>query len=171
MGGSDLQAVETYTYDDVPNGQTDYNLDHFSIDKDRQFFIPVIKEALAVNPNLKLLGTPWSAPAWMKESHTLNGGQFKSDTRVYQTYAMYFVKFIEAYKAEGIPIEALAVQNEPLYETNGYPTMKMTAEQQTVFIRDHLGPLFRQRNIHTKILIFDHNWSDAWYPEQVVSDG
>ncbi|XP_060587866.1 uncharacterized protein LOC132743367 [Ruditapes philippinarum] len=82
-----------------------------------------------------------------------------------------FVKFIEAYRSEGIHIESLTVQNEPLLSRDDYPTMKMSADQQKAFIRDHLGPLFKQRNIHTKILAFDHNWSDSWYPEQVVSDG
>lgn len=171
MGCSDLNAVEPYTYDDIPSGQTDFNLNQFSINKDRAFVIPVIKEALSINPNLKIIATPWSAPAWMKNNRNLNGGDFIDSWNYWQTYAQYFVKFIEAYRAEGINIESLTVQNEPLLSRDDYPTMKMSANQQKAFIRDHLGPLFKQRNIHTKILAFDHNWSDSWYPEQVVSDG
>ncbi|XP_053395890.1 uncharacterized protein LOC123525833 [Mercenaria mercenaria] len=171
MGCSDLNAVQPYTYNDIPNGQTDFSLNQFSIDKDRAFVIPVIKEALSINPTLKIMATPWSAPAWMKNNRNLNGGDFVDSWNYWQTYAQYFVKFIEAYKAEGITIESLTLQNEPLLSRNDYPTMKMSAGQQQAFIRDHLGPLFRQRNIHTKILVFDHNWSDSWYPEQVISDG
>lgn len=166
-----MNAVDPYTYDDIPNGQTDFNLDHFSINKDRSFVIPVLKEALSINPNLKVMATPWTAPAWMKNNRKLNGGGFIDSWNYWQTYAQYFVKFIEAYKAEGINIESLTVQNEPLLSRDDYPTMTMSANQQIVFIRDHLGPLFRQRNINTKILAFDHNWSDSWYPEQVINDG
>lgn len=171
IGGSDFQAVQPYTYDDLPNGvQTDFNLNYFNISKDRDFVIPILKEALSINPSLKILGTPWSAPAWLKKSHKLNGGEIKTDTSYLGTYAEYFVKFIQAYQAEGIHIDALTVQNEPLLSSNGYPSMIMHATTQQAFIRDHLGPLFKQRNINTKILIWDHNWSGSWYPEQVLSD-
>ncbi|KAL4236680.1 hypothetical protein ACF0H5_005064 [Mactra antiquata] len=170
MGGSDFNAVPTYTYDDMGPGQTDFDMNHFSIQADKAFFIPVIKEALSVYPNLKILATPWSAPGWMKTSHGLNGGEFINDGRYMQAYALYFAKFIEAYRSEGIQIESVSCQNEPLLSRDDYPTMKMSADVQKAFIRDHLGPLFRQRNINTKILVFDHNWSDPWYPESVVND-
>ena len=84
--------------------------------------------------------------------------------------AEYFVKFIEAYNAQGIPIHAVSVQNEPLLSKEAYPTMTMQAGTQQAFIRDHLGPLLRRKNLNTKILIYDHNWSGSWYPEQVLSD-
>ncbi|XP_045157181.2 uncharacterized protein LOC123523584 [Mercenaria mercenaria] len=170
MGCSDFNALEVYTFNDIPSGQTDFILDHFSIDKDRAFVIPVIKEALLVNPNLKIMATPWSAPAWMKNNRNLNGGDFVDSWNYWHSYAMYFAKCIEAYKAEGINIESLTVQNEPILSRDDYPTMVMTVNQQKAFIRDHLGPLFRQKNIQTKILVFDHNWSDSWFPEQVISD-
>lgn len=170
MGCSDLQAVEPYTYDDVPNGQTDFDLHHFTIDKDRAFVIPVLKEALTINPNLKIMASPWTAPAWMKTSHKFYGGDFINDARYMQTYANYFVKFIEAYKAEGINIDSLSVQNEPLLAKDDYPTMVMNVDVMKIFIRDHLGPLFRQRHIATKILIWDFNWDGSWYPEAIISD-
>ena len=173
MGGSDFQAVAPYTYDDLPNDvNTDFNLTHFSIDKDRAFVIPILKEALSINPSLKILATPWSAPAWMKKSHSLNGGEINTDSNYLRALAHYFVKFIQAYEAEGIHIDALSVQNEPLLSRSGYPTMKMEAATQQTFIRDHLGPLFKQPGSRTnaKILIYDHNWSGSWYPEQVLSD-
>ena len=90
MGGSDFQAVQPYTYDDLPNGvQTDFNLNYFNISKDRDFVIPILKEALSINPSLKILGTPWSAPAWLKKSNKLNGGEIKTDTSYLQTYAEF----------------------------------------------------------------------------------
>ena len=171
MGGSDFQAVPPYTYDDLPAGvSTDFDLNHFSIDKDKAFVIPVLKEAISINPSLKILATPWTAPAWMKKSHQLFGGEINTDANHLQALAKYFVKFIEAYQSEGIRIDSLSVQNEPLLSRDSYPTMTMQAATQQAFIRDHLGPMFVQRNINTKILIYDHNWSGSWYPEQVLSD-
>lgn len=170
MGCSDFNAQEVYTFDDIPSGQTDFDLNHFSINKDKAFLISVLKEALSINQNLKIMATPWSPPAWMKNNRNLNGGDFVDSWHYWQTYANYFVKFIEAYKAEGIHIDSLTVQNEPILSLDTYPTMVMTVNQQKVFIRDHLGPLFKQKNIQTKIMVYDHNWSDSWFPEQVHSD-
>lgn len=171
MGCSDFQAVQPYTYDDLPSGvQTDFNLNYFNISKDHAFVIPILKEALSINPSLKILATPWTAPAWMKKSHKLFGGEINTDSRYLQVLAEYFVNFIKAYRNEGIQIDSLSVQNEPLLSRDDYPTMTMSAATQQSFIRDYLGPLFRSRNINTKILIYDHNWSGAWYPEQVLSD-
>lgn len=171
MGSSDLNAVDPYTYDDVPDGQTDFNLNNFSIEKDKAFIIPVLKEALSINPQLKIMATPWTAPAWMKTTKNLFGGEFINDARYMQTYAQYFVKFFDAYAAEGITIDTFSVQNEPVLSKDDYPTMIMNIEPMKVFIRDHLGPLLRQRNIKTKLLIWDHNWSGSWYPDAVLSDG
>ena len=171
MGGSDFQAVQPYTYDDLPSGvQTDFNLTHFSIDKDRAFVIPILKQAISINPSLKILATPWTAPAWMKQSHKLFGGEINTDSKYLKVLAEYFVKFIDAYNAEGIHIDALSVQNEPLLSRNNYPTMTMQAGTQQAFIRDHLGPMLKRKHLNTKILIYDHNWSGSWYPEQVLND-
>lgn len=171
MGSSDLNAVDPYTYDDMPNGQTDFNLNHFSIDKDKAFIIPVLKDILAVNPNLKLMATPWSAPAWMKTTKNLFGGEFINDSRYMQTYAQYFIKFFEAYKVEGITFDSFSVQNEPLLSKNDYPTMIINIDPMKAFIKDHLGPLLRQKNIKSKLLLWDYNWSGSWYPEAALNDG
>ncbi|XP_063418502.1 uncharacterized protein LOC134701298 [Mytilus trossulus] len=172
MGGSDLQAVPPYTYDDMPNGQTDFNMDHFSVNKDREFFIPIIKEALSLNPKLKILGSPWSPPAWMKSSNSLYGGDFHVDYdgKYQQALSLYFVKFIQAYKAEGIDIHAITIQNEPRYQTTGYPTMTMSWQIQRDLVKWHMGPLFLSNNIYTRILIFDHNWDIHAYPENILKD-
>lgn len=171
MGASDFMAVNPYTYDDIDTHGTDFDLNHFSIDKDQAFVIPILKEARSINPDLRIMATPWSAPAWMKVSHNLAGGDMNSGSRYLQTYANFFLKFIQAYQNEGIHIDALTVQNEPLFTTSEYPSMGLSADLEKVFIRDHLGPLFQQNNINTKILIFDHNWADDWYPEEIVNDG
>ena len=167
MGASDFMAVHPYTYADTWN---DYDLQHFSIDKDLAFFIPILRQAVSINPHLKIMATPWSAPAWMKGNGNLNGGNLNGNDRVYRTYANYFLKFIQAYATHGIRIESLTVQNEPQYETSEYPSMKMSPDQQRTFIKDYLGPLFKQRGITTKILVWDHNWDGTWFVDSVLSD-
>ena len=171
MGASDFMAESPYTYNDIDQHDTDFDLSHFSIDKDKVFVLPILTEARAINPELRIIATPWSAPAWMKDTHTLAGGTLNHDAQYIDTYANYFLRFIQAYEREGVHIDALTVQNEPLFSTNKYPSMNMSADLQKAFIRDHIGPLFHQNNIHTKIILFDHNWSDDWYPESVVEDG
>lgn len=85
-------------------------MDHFSIDQDKAYIIPIIKEALSINPDLRILGSPWSGPSWMKDPFGLFGGNLKGDWNTLQAFALYLVKFIEAYQAEGIPITTLTVQ-------------------------------------------------------------
>lgn len=166
-----MMAVSPYTYDDLDNNDTDFNMEHFSIDKDKDFVIPILKEALEINPDLKIMGSPWSAPAWMKKSHKLFGGVFNDEPEYMQALALYLVKFIQAYEAEGIPIDSFTVQNEPTIERFDYPTMIMNVSTMIVFIKDYLGPLLRQNNITTKLLIWDFNWIDPWYPEAILQDG
>ncbi|ERJ11220.1 glycoside hydrolase family 30 protein [Haloplasma contractile] len=167
MGASDF-ALDSYTYNDLPLGQTDPNLEHFSIERDRRHVIPVLKRAKALNNDLYLMGTPWSMPAWMKDSETLNGSRLSSD--YYDPFANYFVKFIKAYEEEGLPIYAVTLQNEPLHETSHYPSMKMPVNQQTHLIKHYVGPTFESNNIDTKIIAYDHNWSDWSYPNTVLND-
>src|SRR5208283_5099842 len=102
--------------------------------------IPVLKEIMAVNPAIKILSSPWSAPPWMKTNNKVKGGRLKPE--YYGVYAKYFVKYIEGMKAEGIRIDAITVQNEPLNAGNT-PSMQMSAEEQAVFIKNHLGPAFK----------------------------
>ncbi|MEI5906244.1 glycoside hydrolase family 30 beta sandwich domain-containing protein [Bacillus spongiae] len=167
VGASDF-SLENFSYNDIASGTTDFPLNHFSIDKDKQNVIPMLKEVLTINPDLKLLGTPWSAPAWMKDSSTLNGGKLLP--QYYQAYADYIVKYINSYENEGLPIYAFTVQNEPHHETSGYPSMMMEASEQIDFIKNHLGPTFTNESIDTKILSWDHNWNEYDYPIEVLND-
>jgi glucosylceramidase len=155
MGASDF-SLGPYTYDDIPADQTDPNLDFFSIAHDRPYIIPVIRQAQGINPQLKFMASPWSAPAWMKVSKSLNGSTLLSSN--YQTYANYFVKFIQAYQAEDIPLHAVTVQNEPYYASPTYPTMVMKSREQAAFVKGYLGPTFVSAGVNTKILVWDHNW-------------
>ncbi|GAB6928929.1 hypothetical protein JCM10914A_29120 [Paenibacillus sp. JCM 10914] len=166
MGASDF-ALDKYTYNDLPEGQTDENLEHFSIAYDLDYIIPVLKQALEINPDLKFMGSPWSAPAWMKTTGSLMKGKLKEE--YYGVYAQYFVKFIEAYKQEGIEIDAVTLQNEPQYEPATYSGMKMDPEDQAAFVKE-LGPALEEANLSTKIIIWDHNWDDPAYPIEVLND-
>jgi glucosylceramidase len=164
MGASDF-ALDDYSYDDVPAGESDPELQHFSIAHDLAYIIPVLKEALAVNPDLKIIASPWSAPGWMKTSDNLIGGRLKPDA--YPAFSRYFVKFVQA---AGIPIYAITMQNEPLYIPNDYPGMGMNGQEQAGFLRDHLGPAFRAAHLKTKVMVFDHNWNLIEFPITLLSD-
>lgn len=168
MGASDFVHGDAYTYDDMPLGQTDPDLEHFSIDHDRDYIIPSIQDALKINPNLKVIASPWSAPAWMKTSDALGHGSLLPE--FYQAFAEYFVKFIQAYEAENIPIYAITLQNEPHHEPKSYPGMRMEPSEAADFVKNHLGPAFNSAGIETKILIWDHNWDEYEYPLAVLDD-
>jgi glucosylceramidase len=170
MGASDLTtpASGEYSYDDMPKGQTDPNLTHFSIKHDEAYIIPVLKQALQVNPNIKIMATPWSPPGWMKSTDSMEGGTL--NLNAYASYANYFVKFIQAYQTQGIPMYAVTVQNEPLYQPVGYPGMSMPADQESTFIKNYLAPAFATNHITTKILGYDHNWDQPGYPTTLLSD-
>ena len=168
MGASDFSAVGNYSYDDLPAGQTDPNLTSFSINHDLAYIVPVLKQALQLNPAVKIISTPWSAPGWMKTTGSMIGGNLKPEA--YAFFANYFVKYIQAYQAQGVPINYVTVQNEPLFQPAGYPGMGMVATQQAAFIKNYLGPAFAASNIKSKILAYDHNWDVINYPETVLSD-
>lgn len=167
MGSSDF-ALDDYSYDDVPAGDSDPDLKRFTIERDKRYIIPILKQALALNPQLKIIASPWSPPAWMKTSQSMIQGSLLPTA--YQPLARYFVKFVEAYEQQGVPIYAVTMQNEPLNVPNDYPGMNMTAPEQTIFLRDHLGPAFRDADLKTKILIFDHNWDLVHFPIETFSD-
>lgn len=166
IGASDLDA-EVFSYADVPAGQTDSDLSSFTLDRDRQHLIPVLKEILEISPNLKILGSPWSPPVWMKDNRSSIGGSLLPD--FYASYAQYFVKYVQGMAAEGIRIDAVTVQNEPLHPGNN-PSMLMPADEQTAFVRDALGPAFRAAGLDTKIIIYDHNADRTDYPISVLDD-
>lgn len=165
IGASDLNATP-FTYNDVATGETDVNLTKFSLNKDAEV-IAMLKDILVINPNIKILGTPWSAPVWMKDNNSFIGGSLQP--QYYSVYAAYFVKYIQAMKVEGINLDAITIQNEPLHDGNN-PSMYMTAMHQADFIKNHLGPAFRASNISTKIIVWDHNCDNPQYPITILND-
>lgn len=166
IGASDLNA-QPYTYNDLPAGQTDESLEKFSLAPDMINFLPLLKEILTIHPKMKILATPWSPPTWMKTNNSFVGGELKPQH--YAVYAQYFVKYIAAMKAQGITIDAVTPQNEPLHDSNN-PSMHMSAEQQRDFIKNHLGPAFRDAGLTTKIIIYDHNCDKPEYPIAILND-
>jgi glucosylceramidase len=163
IGASDLNDLP-FTYDDLG---TDLDLKNFSLNPDKKDLIPLLKEILAINPKIKIVATPWSAPIWMKDKNSFVGGSLKPI--YYDVYAKYFVKYIQQMKAEGITIEAITPQNEPLNPNNN-PSMVMTATQQAEFIKTNLGPAFKAANITTKVIAYDHNCDVPDYPITVLND-
>lgn len=166
IGASDLSAAP-FTYNDLPDGETDEALAKFSLAKEQADLIPVLKKIVAVNPNIKILGSPWSAPIWMKTNKNFIGGSLKPE--YYQTYAKYLVKYIQGMKAEGITIDAITPQNEPLHPGNN-PSMYMEALDQANFIKTALGPIFQTAGITTKIIVYDHNADKPEYPIAILND-
>jgi len=167
MGASDF-AIDNYSHHDLHAGEIDPDLKKFTIVHDRPYIIPILREALALNRNLKIIASPWSPPGWMKTSGSMIQGSLLPSA--YMPFAKYFVKFVQSYGAAGIPIYAVTIQNEPLNIPNNYPGLGMTAVEQTVFLRDHLGPQFHDAGISSKILIFDHNWDLIDFPIKVLND-
>lgn len=166
IGASDLDD-HVFSYDDMPSGETDPQLTNFSLAPDQTALIPILKEILSINPSLKLMGSPWSAPVWMKTNHNSKGGSLKAE--YYDAYAKYFVKYIQAMQKEGIAIEAITIQNEPLHPGNN-PSMYMTAQDQAEFIKRSLGPAFTQEKLKTKIIVYDHNADRPDYPLTILND-
>ena len=166
IGASDLNAT-VFSYDDMPAGQTDVDLAHFNLSQDTIDVIPILKAILAINPSIKIMGSPWSAPAWMKDNKNSKGGSL--EPKYYSVYAKYFVKYIQAMQALGITIDAVTPQNEPQHGGNN-PSMVMSAVQQANFIKNHLGPAFAATGIKTKIVIWDHNCDNPDYPITILND-
>jgi len=166
IGASDL-SLNVFSYDDMPAGQTDVNLQNFSLAPDQTDVIPVLKLILAINPGIKIFGSPWSPPTWMKDNGNSVGGSLLP--QYYSVYANYFVKYIQGMNAQGITIDAITPQNEPLNPNNN-PSLSMTAVQQNTFIRDHLGPAFQTNNLTTKIILYDHNCDHPEYPTSILND-
>lgn len=166
IGASDMSA-DTFTYNDLPAGQTDVNQNKFSISREMKDLIPVLKAIVAVNPEIKILGSPWSPPIWMKDNDSFKGGSLKP--LYYESYARYFVKYINAMKAQGITIDAVTIQNEPLHPGN-VPSMLMPAIDEANFIKTALGPVFKKEGIKTKIIVYDHNADKPEYPLTILKD-
>jgi glucosylceramidase len=166
IGSSDMNE-RVYSYDDLPQGETDVDMAKFDLGPDRADVIPVLKEILAIEPGIRILGSPWSAPAWMKTNDDVRGGELKPE--YYSAFAKYFVKYIEAMRAEGITIDAITVENEPLNPKNT-PSMVVFAKEEDTFIAHDLGPAFQEAGIRTKILLYDHNPDVLSYPLSILGD-
>lgn len=166
IGSSDLND-HTFSYDDLPPGKTDPTLKHFNLAEDKKDVIPALKEILAIDPSIKILGSPWSAPVWMKTNHNIQGGML--ERKYYPVYAKYFVKYIRAMKKNGITIDAVTIQNEP-FNNGNTPSMQIFAKQELDFVKNYLGPAFQAQGIRTKIIIYDHNCDAPEYPISILTD-
>ncbi len=177
MGASDLARFD-YSYDDLPSGQTDPNLTNFSISHDLVDIVPLVKLAKQINPQLKIMANPWSPPGWMKTSGSMIGGSLLPAD--YPPFSNYFVKYIQAYAAQGVAIDYISMQNEPLFVPSDYPGMCMPAAvsdttcgtsptDETTAIQNELSAL-ASAGLSTKIMIYDHNWDRPDYPRTVLSN-
>jgi glucosylceramidase len=166
IGASDLDE-RVFSYDDLPAGETDPTLAKFSLAPDQEHLIPILQEILAINPTIKILGSPWSPPTWMKSNGNSKGGSLKLG--FYEAYARYFVKYIQGMQKYGIRIDAITIQNEPLHPGNN-PSLLMLPAEQALFIRQYLGPAFKKADIKTKIILYDHNADRPDYPITVLND-
>lgn len=163
IGASDF-SMDLYTYCDKEG------IENFAIPEiDKRDLIPTLKEILAINPNVKIIASPWSPPAWMKSTGKLNSGTLKGE-EIYDDYATYFVKFIQAMKTEGITIDAITLQNESDFESGVHPSMKLSPEQHVAVIGKYLGPKFDAAGIKTKILVLDHNYDIYKYAITMLED-
>jgi glucosylceramidase len=186
IGSSDLSAT-VYSYDDLcvqsgttacttPPGVNDYKLEHYSLKHDEEYILPQLRQALAINPDLKVIVTPWSPPGWMKTSGTMIGAyqdeKNHSSLRpeAYDALANYLVKTIQGYQAAGVPIFGLTMQNEPLYTPPTYSGMLMLATEQAAFLANNLGPALAAAHLNPKVMVYDHNWDKPEYSETVLKD-
>jgi len=169
MGASDFSASGDYSYDDVPAGQSDPNLAQFSISHDQTYLIPLLQQALSINPSLKVHALPWSPPAWMKTTGSMNGGNVA--TTDFASLAQYFTRFIDAYQQQSIPIYAISMQNEPLNSTSAYPSAYVASSDEANFIGNYLGPALAGAGLGgVKIFGYEHNWDQPQYPEALLAN-
>ncbi len=166
LGSSDMNE-SVFTYDDLPAGESDPDLKKFGLGPDLADVVPVLKEILAIAPHISILASPWSAPSWMKTNGLPKAGSLKPD--MYGTYAQYFVRYLKAMAAQGIPIRAITMQNEPL-NANNTPSMLMTADEQARFLGDYLGPALKKADLATEVILYDHNCNKPDYPRTILAD-
>lgn len=166
VGASDLDD-RVFSYDDLPAGQTDLSLSKFSLANDQTYLIPVLKQILAINPKVKLLASPWSPPTWMKTNGEAKGGSLKPE--YYDVYARYLLRYVQEMKKEGITIHALTIQNEPLHPGNN-PSLLMPQDEQAMFIKKSVGPVFLKAKATTKLIVYDHNADRPDYPISILND-
>ena len=167
VGASDFSTSD-YSYDDTPANAPDPQLRHFSIDPAKKYVLPRVREALAINPDLLVMISPWSAPAWMKTSKSLITGQLVP--RYYPAFANYLARTVEAFGREGVPVSMITIQNEPDFEPTDYPGMRVNSPDRAMIIGRYVGPTFRLRRLKTRILDYDHNWDNPEMPLTVLAD-
>ena len=185
IGSSDL-SVTVYSYDDLcaqtatpcttPSNVTDYGLEHFSLKHDQLYILPELKLALALNPDLKVILSPWSPPGWMKTTGSMLGGNSQTHEtsslrpKAYNAFANYLVKTIQGYQAAGVPVYGVTMQNEPLYPPPTYSGMIMLASDQAKFLVNDFGPALAAAHLTPKVMIYDFNWNYPDYPVAVLKD-
>lgn len=158
IGASDFAVNTDYSFDDMPPGQTDYDLRHFTVAHDEAQILPLLRQARRINPRLEIVASPWSPPGWMKTSDSMIDGKLIDTPAIYRAYALYLVKFLTAYQKAGVPVAYITVQNEPqALERDNYPGTDMDWQQEAKVI-DALGPAIKAAGLNTKILGYDHNW-------------
>lgn len=167
VGASDFSRTH-YSYDDTPGNVPDPELRRFSIDPARRYVLPRVREALAINPNLRVMISPWSPPAWMKTSRSLYKGEL--DPRYYAAFAHYLARTVQGFGREGVHVSMLTIQNEPAFEPENYPGMRVPAVQRAQIVGHYVGPLFRSLGLRSQILEWDHNWDDPQQPLTMLSD-
>jgi len=154
-------SLSNYSYAPVPG---DRALENFSIDEDRDDIIPMIKEAMAISTDgFQIIASPWTAPPWMKDNNAYVGGKLLPE--FYDTWALFFSKYLTAYQKEGINIWGITVENEPLGNGNNWESMHFTPEEMVDFVNNHLGPQLKADGHDTKILAYDQNRGEeleAW---------
>lgn len=159
FGTSDFATGTPYTFDDMPRGQTDWALAQLSTARDAAQLRPVLREIRAINPKVVIVASPWSAPAWLKDSGSLYGGTLRADARAVPTYARYLARALDQYRAASVPIDYITPQNEPQIRWWGdYPRMFLSTAQESTLITALAGEI-RASGLPTRILGFDHNWS------------
>ena len=167
VGASDFSTSD-YSYDDTPGNVADPELRYFTIEPARKYVLPRVREALAINPQLLVMISPWSAPAWMKTTRSLIKGQLVP--QYYPAFANYLARTVKAFGREGVPVSMLTIQNEPNFEPDNYPGERVDPEQRAEVIGHYVGPRFKALGIRTQILDWDHNWDHPEMPLAVLAD-
>jgi glucosylceramidase len=167
IGASDF-SLDHYSLDDAPNGAADPKLEHFSLKRPQEFVFPTVRGALKINPDLKVMASPWSAPAWMKTTGSLVKGHLKPEA--YPIYADFFARYVKEAAKVGVPTDYLSIQNEPDFEPENYPGMRWLPQDRARFFGDNLAPAFKRARITTKVLDWDHNWDQPQQPLTVLAD-
>jgi len=167
IGASDF-SLDHYSLDDAPGRAADPKLESFSLKRPQEFVFPTVRAALKINPDLKVMASPWSAPAWMKTTDSLVKGQLKPEA--YPVYADFFARYVKEARKVGVPTDYLSIQNEPDFEPDNYPGMRWLPQDRARFFGENLGPVFKREKITTKVLDWDHNWDQPQQPLTVLAD-